>query len=127
MEIEMVNRTCVVCGKVFQEVKHPKGNRRKFCSHECELVHRRDYRREYFRNRYREDTEYREKIKIFNSKRLVEKRRIDKDDALKEAAVDIYNAKTVEDVMSILNERFNMKAEVYDKYAHALRKQNSVV
>ena len=125
MEMEMVSRACVVCGKTFQEIKHPKGNKRKFCSHECELAHRREYRRGYFRKRYQEDAEYREKTKLLNSKRLVDKRRIDKANAIREAAVDLYNTETIEDITKILNEKFSMKAEVYDRYAHALRKQNN--
>ena len=119
--VEMVDRTCVVCGKVFQEVKHPKGNRRKFCSHECELAHRREYRREYFRKRYKQDDEYREKTKILNAQRLIEKRKVDKAEAIRDAAIDLYNAETLDDIINILNEKFNMKAEVYDKYAHSLR------
>lgn len=119
--VEMVNRTCVVCGKVFQEVKHPKGNKRKFCSHECELNHRREYRQEYFKKRYAEDPEYREKTKQANAKRLVEKRKTNRETALRDAAIDLYNAETLEDIIGILNEKFKMKAEVYDKYAHTLR------
>lgn len=119
--VEMVDRTCVVCGKVFQEVKHPKGNKRKFCSHECELAYRREYRREYFRKRYKHDDAYREKTKHLNAQRLIEKRKVDKAEAIKDAAIDLYNAETLDDIINILNEKFNMKAEVYDKYAHSLR------
>ena len=119
--VEMVNRTCVVCGKVFQEVKHPKGNKRKFCSHECELAHRREYRREYFKKRYQEDSAYREKTRQVNAQRLVEKRKTKKEAAIRDAAIDLYNAETLEDIINILNEKFNIKSEVYDRYAHSLR------
>lgn len=122
MEVEKVNRVCVRCGKVFQEVKHPKGNKRKFCSDVCKTAHRQEYRRDYFRKRYAEDEEYREKLCKNNAKYIVERRRIDKENALREAIVDLYNAETMEDIKRILEERFNMKAELYDKYAHALRR-----
>lgn len=119
--VEMVNRTCVVCGKVFQEVKHPKGNKRKFCSHKCKIEHEKEYRRKYFRKRYQEDPEYRKRMCINNARHLVEKRKEDKAIALKDAAIDLYNAETLDDIIKILNEKFNMKAEVYDKYAYSLR------
>lgn len=120
-EVELVNRTCVKCGKVFQEIKHPKGNKRKFCSEKCRKEFRKAYRKEYFRKRYAEDEEYRKRVTESNSKYLIEKRKVDKAKAIKDAAIDLYNAETLEDILAILDEKFNMKAEVYDKYAHSLR------
>lgn len=119
--VEMVERVCVECGKTFQEVKHPKGNKRKFCSHECALAHRREYRQKYFRERYKMDKDYRDKLLRTNSQRLIEKRKTDKANAIRDAAIDLYNAETLEEILEILNEKFNMKAEVYDKYAHSIR------
>lgn len=120
-EAKLVNRTCVNCGKVFQEVKHPRGNKRKFCSDKCRVEFRKAYRKEYFRKRYTEDEEYRKRVMENNSKYLIEKRKVDKAKAIKDAAIDLYNAETLEDILAILDEKFNMKAEVYDKYAHSLR------
>lgn len=119
--VEYVSRTCVVCGKAFTEVKHPSGNKRKFCSHECELAHRREYRRKYFQQRYEEDSEYRKKVKAYNSKHGVERRK-----SLREAFIDSMVATLAgiddeKEIKNILEENFRVKSEKYDKHARTLR------
>ena len=119
--VEYVSRTCVVCGKAFTEVKHPKGNKRKFCSHECELAHRREYRRKYFRKRYDEDPEYREHLKETNAKYGTERRKASKENFMT-GIVELLastNDKTV--IRETLEENFRVKSEKYDKYSKALR------
>ena len=119
--VEMVTRACKVCGKAFQEVKHPKGNRRKYCSDECRKKALKDYRTEYFKKRYYEDDEYRERVRKDNARRLVENRKKDKATALRQLAEELYYAETIEDIEKIVTEKTTIKAELYDKYAHSLR------
>lgn len=119
--VEYVSRTCVVCGKAFTEVKHPKGNKRKFCSHECEVAHRREYRRKYFRKRYDEDPEYREHLKETNAQYGVKRRQASKENFIT-GIVELLastNDKTV--IRETLEENFRVKSEKYDKYSKALR------
>lgn len=120
-EPNLVERTCVVCGKVFTEIKHPKGNKRKFCSHECEVAHRREYRRKYFRRRYEEDEEYREHLKVNNSRYGTERRKAKKEkfmDNVVDILADCTNKKIIRE---ILEENFRPKSEKYDKNARTLQ------
>lgn len=119
--VEYVSRTCVVCGKAFTEVKHPKGNKRKFCSRECEVAYRREYRRKYFKKRYENDSEYREKLKEHNAKYGVKRRQASKESFIT-GIVELLastNDKTV--IRETLEENFRVKSEKYDKYSKALR------
>lgn len=120
-DVKYVSRNCVVCGKAFSEVKHPKGNKRKFCSHECEIKHRREYRREYFRKRYGEDAEYRKRIKENNFKYGTEKRRADRKQFIMSIAESLATISDVSAIEEILEENFRPKNEKYDKHARTLR------
>lgn len=119
--VEYASRTCVVCGKVFTEVKHPNGNKRKFCSHECELKHRREYRRNYFNKRYENDAKYREKVKENNAKYGTEVRKAKKEQVLQEIVGILANTTDREKIRNILEEKFRIKSELYDKHARTLR------
>lgn len=118
---EMVTRTCVVCGKKFQEVKHPRGNKRKFCSHECELEHRRNYRNEYFKKRYAEDEDYRNKVRQKYSERICKRRNENKKRVLEELATELSLETDTDKILEILNTNFRIKSELYDKNARTLQ------
>lgn len=120
-DVEYVSRTCVVCGKAFTEVKHPKGNKRKFCSHECELAHRREYRRKYFRKRYDEDPEYREHLKETNAKYGTERRKANKEKFMADIVNALAEASDTNVIREILEENFRPKSEKYDRNARTLR------
>lgn len=120
-DAELVYRTCVVCGKTFSEIKHPKGNKRKTCSEECKAIRNRNNRLEYFRNRYHNDDEFREKIKTSSVKFMVDKRKKNKADAYDTAIKQLLEAETEEEIRAIIDKKFNMKSEVYDKNARTLR------
>lgn len=119
--VEYVSRTCVVCGKAFTEVKHPKGNKRKFCSHECELAHRREYRRKYFKERYEKDPEYREKIKEHNAEYSVKRRQKSKENFINEIVELLASTNDTNIIRKTLEKNFRVKSEKYDKYAKTLR------
>lgn len=119
--VEYVSRTCVVCGKAFTEVKHPKGNKRKFCSHECEVAHRRAYRRKYFKERYENDPEYREKIKEHNAEYGVKRRQISKENFINEIVELLASTDDTNVIRETLEKNFRVKSEKYDKYARTLR------
>lgn len=119
--VEMVTRTCKVCGKDFQEAKCHTGNRRKYCSEECRKKFLKKYRNEYFKKRYYQDDEYRKRVREDNARRLIENRKKDKATALRQLAEELYYADTIEDIEKILTEKTTIKAELYDKYAHSLR------
>lgn len=119
--VEMVTRTCVVCGKTFTEPKIPSGNKRKYCSEECHKKKVNEYRREYLRKRYSEDAEYRDRVRQNNSQSMKKVRSTKKEAAMNEAVEQLAASSDKEFIRELLEKKFNIKAEVYDKNAHSLR------
>ena len=119
--VEMVTRTCVVCGKTFTEPKIATGNKRKYCSEECHKQKINEYRREYLRKRYAEDTEYRDRVRQANSRSMKKVRSTKKEAAMNEVVEQLAASSDKEFIRELLDKKFNIKAEVYDKNAHSLR------
>ena len=117
----LISATCKNCGKEF-EYEGTGGRRRAYCSTKCK--NKRDNRiysdirnarlgEDYWKWRYHNDSEYREKRKSDNTawlrKRREEKRAKARDDLI----TQIRDAKTLEEAAKLFDEKARIRSENY--------------
>lgn len=106
--------TCVICGKEFVPTRR-SGRKANLCSDECRKKRRSQQSVRYMQKRYYSDEEYRKyrsnSMTESNRRRRTER----KEKIFNEVVEDVFNAKDIETVRSILQEKMKVKAELYAK------------
>lgn len=108
------NVTCKICGKEF-EYERGIGRIRKFCSKQCSNKARNlgCANRNYWRDRYANDTAFRERKRALNSassKRKREERRVNQRNELVRT---IRAAETLEEAIELFEEKARVRADLY--------------
>lgn len=117
----LIRATCKTCGKEF-EYEGTRGRCRLYCSLKCKNKHDNQAYNDrivaktgqnYWKWKYDNDLEYREKRKLDNSvgsKKRREERRVKVRDAL---VAQIRNAKTLEKAIELFEEKARVRSENY--------------
>lgn len=111
---------CKTCGKEF-EYEYKGGRLRKFCSRKCSIKFANmTYHREYWKKRYHEDSEWREKRLSFNKEQSRKKRAADREEAEKKRQLIakvivqlIRGASTLEEAIEVFEEKALVRKEFY--------------
>ena len=99
---------CVVCGKEFE------GDvRRRYCSPECKHVMDVKNSLKSLHRKYHSDEDYRKKRIADNSAGNKRRREARREQAMQKVVAELVQAKTAEEIRSILEENTRLKSTLY--------------
>ena len=125
-EPENIRTRCEGCGREF-EYEHNGGRLRKYCSEKCsQRVKNRNFyekAKEWRRERYRTDENYRARMLEINNRSSRKRRENANELGIDELVTSIASAKSTDEIRQILEERTRLKSEVRNKYIRANKEE----